>query len=344
MAKWGEGDPRWIVEERADAKNVNNWHWTEKDATAWSKQRITDLLTNLAFEDGDASARISEVQSVVGECSLNNRKAKLICFYELVLKLKWKGQVGEGGTVSGTIEIPNLSEENDMDEIDFVISSDSSSPDKDKLRNLVKRKGTDLIRIQLKKWKDALTSEYARDLVLPTKDKTAGAAAAPAAPTEVAKVASEVSGVKIHTEKVADAGIQPRSFEFSEDFQCTPGDLFLALVDAQRIRAYTMSDAAVDAKVGGKFHMFGGNVSGIFKDIIPNIRIVQAWRFSHWVEGHFSEVTINLSETKSGTRLTLKHTNVPFADLERVKEGWKSNQFERMKMVLGFGTSIGAFM
>ena len=26
MAKWGEGDPRWIVEERADAKNVNNWH------------------------------------------------------------------------------------------------------------------------------------------------------------------------------------------------------------------------------------------------------------------------------------------------------------------------------
>ena len=27
MAKWGEGDPRWIVEERSDATNVNNWHW-----------------------------------------------------------------------------------------------------------------------------------------------------------------------------------------------------------------------------------------------------------------------------------------------------------------------------
>ena len=27
MAKWGDGDPRWIVEERADATNVNNWHW-----------------------------------------------------------------------------------------------------------------------------------------------------------------------------------------------------------------------------------------------------------------------------------------------------------------------------
>lgn len=27
MAKWGQGDPRWIVEERADGTNVNNWHW-----------------------------------------------------------------------------------------------------------------------------------------------------------------------------------------------------------------------------------------------------------------------------------------------------------------------------
>ena len=29
MAKRGEGDPRWIVEERSDSHNVNNWHWKE---------------------------------------------------------------------------------------------------------------------------------------------------------------------------------------------------------------------------------------------------------------------------------------------------------------------------
>ena len=27
MAKFGEGDPRWIVEVRPDGVNVNNWHW-----------------------------------------------------------------------------------------------------------------------------------------------------------------------------------------------------------------------------------------------------------------------------------------------------------------------------
>jgi hypothetical protein len=44
MAKWGEGDPRWIVEERADGTNANNWHWKEKNATVWSKQTLKSLL------------------------------------------------------------------------------------------------------------------------------------------------------------------------------------------------------------------------------------------------------------------------------------------------------------
>ncbi|KAL3208681.1 hypothetical protein MRX96_052493 [Rhipicephalus microplus] len=51
MAKWGEGDPRWIVEERPDATNVNNWHWTEKNASYWSKDKLTELLTNIEVSD-----------------------------------------------------------------------------------------------------------------------------------------------------------------------------------------------------------------------------------------------------------------------------------------------------
>lgn len=27
MARIGEGDPRWIVNEREDGRNVNSWHW-----------------------------------------------------------------------------------------------------------------------------------------------------------------------------------------------------------------------------------------------------------------------------------------------------------------------------
>jgi hypothetical protein len=69
MAKWGEGDPRWIVEERADSHNVNNWHWKEvgkltrflsiadrtrysSDANKWSEKKLKELLEGMVVEDG----------------------------------------------------------------------------------------------------------------------------------------------------------------------------------------------------------------------------------------------------------------------------------------------------
>ncbi|KAI7804560.1 activator of 90 kda heat shock protein ATPase-like protein 1 [Triplophysa rosa] len=89
MAKWGEGDPRWIVEERADATNVNNWHWTERDATNWSSEKLKELLMGLRVESDDGMCEITEFSKVEGEASINNRKGKLIFFYEWNLKATW---------------------------------------------------------------------------------------------------------------------------------------------------------------------------------------------------------------------------------------------------------------
>ena len=56
MAKWGEGDPRWIVEERPDATNVNNWHWTEKNADSWSKAKLKVKLPKAVPDSFPAGA------------------------------------------------------------------------------------------------------------------------------------------------------------------------------------------------------------------------------------------------------------------------------------------------
>ncbi|QQP58081.1 Activator of 90 kDa heat shock protein ATPase -like protein 1 [Caligus rogercresseyi] len=79
MAKWGEGDPRWIVEERPDATNVNNWHWTEKNADSWSKGKLESLFKGLRVEEPSLGvATITEIESLEGEARVNNRKSKLI--------------------------------------------------------------------------------------------------------------------------------------------------------------------------------------------------------------------------------------------------------------------------
>lgn len=120
MAKWGEGDPRWIVEERPDATNVNNWHWTEKNASPWSQEKIKELFKGFCFETDSARFEIHEVEKVEGEASANNRKGKLIFFYEWNLELKWKGalKAAMDDIHAGKVKIPNLSEENDISEVE----------------------------------------------------------------------------------------------------------------------------------------------------------------------------------------------------------------------------------
>lgn len=340
MAKWGEGDPRWIVEQRADGTNVNNWHWTEKNATEWSKTRLRELLTNLAFEDASGSCRTTEVTSIEGEASANNRKAKLIFFYEFVVKLKWKGKTADDTALSGTIEIPNLSEENDTSDIDVVVKlTEAETPALAKVKNLMHTQGSRAIRDQIGRWIKDLRTEYAQNLILPVESPGGAAAAAPAsaaapAPKPAAAALPQQKG-PAKTDSTAVGTV-----EVSDVFKCSAADLFTALVDEHRVQAYTQSEAHIDSKVGGVFSLFGGNVTGTFKELVPYERLVMAWRFKAWTEGHFSEVVISLKESDGDTRLDLLQTGVPAADIERTREGWRMHQFERMKMVLGFGSGL----
>lgn len=70
MAKWGEGDPRWLVENRSDGKNVNQWHWEEFNKIDWAKNRLAELL--VGFENDLAS--ISTLKEVAGEVINKNSK------------------------------------------------------------------------------------------------------------------------------------------------------------------------------------------------------------------------------------------------------------------------------
>lgn len=82
-----------IVEERADATNVNNWHWAEKNCTPWSKERLRDLFSKtLLLEEDLGSVVLAETVTVEGDATANNRKGKLIFFYELTLKVDWNGE------------------------------------------------------------------------------------------------------------------------------------------------------------------------------------------------------------------------------------------------------------
>ena len=52
------------------------------------------MFTDLILEDPYAMVVVEEVEKVEGEARANNRKGKLIFFYEWEITLKWKGTRG----------------------------------------------------------------------------------------------------------------------------------------------------------------------------------------------------------------------------------------------------------
>lgn len=96
QAKFGEGDERWIVKDREDGKNVNNWHWSEVSLTEWSKERLTEILCAVVAMDegsGKGYCKITGMDKCVGDVTVQSRKQKKFPLYELEITLKWEGQL-----------------------------------------------------------------------------------------------------------------------------------------------------------------------------------------------------------------------------------------------------------
>lgn len=176
MARWGEGDPRWIVEERPDAINVNNWHWTEKEASPWSRETFDQLFKGMVIEQSNiGKVTIDSLGTVQGEASINNRKAKLIYIYEWDLELKWTGRVnGNEQVINGLIRIPNLSDENDVEEFDIAVTVNEDDRKAhteiaDTLKEMVRQQGTNPLRSKCADYIRMLKEEFSGGVILPTK-------------------------------------------------------------------------------------------------------------------------------------------------------------------------------
>ncbi|XP_054153719.1 activator of 90 kDa heat shock protein ATPase homolog 1-like [Oppia nitens] len=350
MAKWGHGDPRWIVEDRPDATNVNNWHWTEKNASQWSKDKLNELLTNFEVDEpGVGLCHITSVDSIDGEAVANNRKGKLIFFYEWVIKCQWKGRInGSDDEVKGSIEIPNLSEENSADEIDVNISVETQETGSDILKEVMRKKGTELIRKQLQTYILQLRDDFAKDMIKPSKLMSGGNINAFKTESQSkidAEKKSEETKTKMSsfngiTKKPEDEKFETTSLKFTEELKCMAEDFYRSFTEVELIQAFTRGPAVVNASVGGAFELFGGNVVGTFTELVPNKLIKQNWRFKSWPSEHYSQVTITLDQKSDCTDVTVEQLNIPKHDFERTENGWKYHYFESLKRTFGFGASL----
>ncbi|CAJ2673009.1 unnamed protein product [Trifolium pratense] len=348
MAKYGEGDKRWIVEDRPDGTNVHNWHWSETNCLEWSRTFFNNLFNNLKILDGEGGFYIAvkKVEKVDGEAYVNVRKGKIIPGYEISVLISWEGEARDSDgkilhKVSGNVEIPYISDENADEDPEIRVSVKDEGKIGKTMKEAVIVKGKALILEKVRVWVESMSRGGPVKDELETKKVP---------PQKVAKKKEEEAVVAVmaakEKEKKKEEGKKGcKTIRLNEKFNCRAKDLFEIMMDENRWKGFTQSNARISKEVGGEISIFDGSVTGANLELEEGKLIVQRWRFGSWPDGMQSMVRIVFEEPESGvTVVKLTHTDVPEEDrygnatvVENTERGWRDLIFQRIRSVFGFG-------
>jgi activator of HSP90 ATPase len=135
------------------------------------------------------------------------------------------------------------------------------------------------------------------------------------------------------TLKTEDAGAAAATVIHQEvDLAASPARVYAALLDATQFRALTGGQATeIQADAGGAFSCFGGHIVGRNVELIPDRRIVQAWRVVTWPEGIYSIARFELKPQGAGTRLVFDHTAFPAGLHDHLAAGWEEHYWAPLR-------------
>lgn len=124
-------------------------------------------------------------------------------------------------------------------------------------------------------------------------------------------------------------------FEISTTIPAKPDEVYKAWLESKSHSKMTGSKAKVSDKIGDRFLAWDGYISGSNLELKPGKKIVQSWRTSEFADSEEdSRLEITLAPAKGGTKLTLRHSNLP-AHGEQYRQGWVDSYFDPMKEYFG---------
>ena len=120
-------------------------------------------------------------------------------------------------------------------------------------------------------------------------------------------------------------------FTVSATIPAEPKTVYDAWPSSKGHSAMTGAAANVTPREGGRFTAWDGYITGTNLKLVPARRIVQTWRTTEFAEDdEDSQIDVQLEKAPGGTKLTLRHTNIPSGQSD-YKSGWKECYFEPMK-------------
>lgn len=120
-------------------------------------------------------------------------------------------------------------------------------------------------------------------------------------------------------------------FEVSALIPASPEVVYEAWLDSEGHAKMTGGEAKVSSEVGGEFEAWDGYIQGRNLELEYGKRIVQSWRTAEFADDEAdSRIEITFDREGDGTKVTLRHTNLP-PHGEQYEQGWVDSYFVPMK-------------
>jgi activator of HSP90 ATPase len=187
---------------------------------------------------------------------------------------------------------------------------------------------------------------------MPDNMNSSARSAAPTRRQAIAGAAVAVGGLAVSSTE-AWAGAEEEISHAAESIHQEPvfkagrKRVYEALTDAKQFQKVVMLSAAmksgmvppgkpaeISPEAGGIFSLFGGYIFGRHIELVPNQRIVQAWRTAEWDPGVYSIAKFELAEQGAETKIVFDHTGFPKGAGEHLAAGWKANYWEPLEKFL----------
>jgi activator of HSP90 ATPase len=167
----------------------------------------------------------------------------------------------------------------------------------------------------------------------------------------IVSVAMAIGGLTLGSSKAWGQGGDEisrtaESIHQEASFEASRKRVYEALTDAKQFdkviqlsgvtQAMHLGDkpAEISREVGGAFALFGGYITGRQVELVPNERIVQAWRTGGWPPGVYSIARFELVEQGPVTKLVFDHTGFPKGEAETLASGWKAHYWQPLAQLL----------
>jgi len=303
--------------EAANWKNVNNWHWIEKDCTVWAH----DLLkTKLLAASGPL--RVLSIPFMEGEVSVNVRKGRIRQVFDISFELEFSSEPGEQ---KGRVRIADLMSDTAKTELEMFLVEGARN---ERLMNELR----DLIWEAVVAMKTEIEAAQGRPLLVQQQQQQASQQADQ---QEIRVRPEEPAKEKMHEHKASDL--------HSEAIINAPAELvFQALTDPSLIAGWSRNTLKLSGPLepGSSFTLFSGSIQCKLLSVKEK-SLSMNWRLSSWPLTQVdSTVEINLVPQSSATRIVLKQVNVPAADLDNLSENWNRYYWEPIRVFLGCPSDI----